>query len=67
MRLEEAPDVLKVAEVAQLLRVRKDAVYELIQRRELQAVRIGDSGRIIRVTRQALQAFLQGGGDDATP
>jgi excisionase family DNA binding protein len=62
--LDQAPDVMKVPEVAQLLRVRRDAVYELIQRRELQAVRIG---RSVRVTRQALQAFLQGGDAGATP
>jgi excisionase family DNA binding protein len=56
--LDQAPDVMKVPEVAAVLRIGRNAAYELIQRGELQAVCIG---RSVRVTRWALEAYLQGG------
>ncbi len=48
---------LKVPEVAELLRLPRTRTYELIQRGELPAVRIGE--RSIRVRRDELERFLQ--------
>jgi excisionase family DNA binding protein len=64
MTLDQAPDVMKVPEVAAVLRVGRNAAYELIQRGELQAVHIG---RSVRVTRWALEAYLQGGDGVGAP
>jgi excisionase family DNA binding protein len=47
---------LKVAEVAELLQLPRTRTYELIQRGELPAVRIGE--RSIRVHRRELERFL---------
>jgi excisionase family DNA binding protein len=47
---------LKVPEAAELLGLPKTRAYELIQRGELPAVRIGE--RSIRVNRQELERFL---------
>jgi excisionase family DNA binding protein len=47
---------LKVSEIAQLLRVPRTRAYELIQRGELPAVRIGE--RTIRVNRKEVERFL---------
>jgi excisionase family DNA binding protein len=47
---------LKVPETARLLGVPRSRAYELIQRGELPAVRIGE--RTIRVNRQELERFL---------
>jgi excisionase family DNA binding protein len=47
---------LKVSEIARLLRVPRTRAYELIQRGELPAVRIGE--RTIRVNRKELERFL---------
>lgn len=55
MRLSDAPDVLTVNQVAELLQVDKKTVYEAIHRQEIQVVRLG---RIIRVPRQSLGAYL---------
>ena len=55
MRLSEAPDVLTVDQVAELLRVDRKTVYAAIKREEIQVVRLG---RIIRVPRQSLGAYL---------
>ena len=49
-------DWLKVPEVAKLLGLPKTRTYELIQRGELPAVRIGE--RSIRVNRKELERFL---------
>ena len=55
MRLAEAPDVLTVNQVAELRGVDRKTVYEAIKREEIQVVRLG---RIIRVPRQSLGAYL---------
>ena len=47
---------LKVSEVAELLRLPRTRAYELIQRGELPAVRVGE--RSIRVHRDELERFL---------
>ena len=47
---------LKVTEVAELLRLPRTRTYELIQRGELPAVRVGE--RSIRVHRDELERFL---------
>ena len=54
--MEEKSDWLKVPETAELLGLPKTRTYELIQRGELPAVRIGE--RSIRVNRQELERFL---------
>jgi excisionase family DNA binding protein len=50
-------ETLKVREVAAILRCGRNQAYELIQRGEIRAVRIG---RAIRVTREALEEFKAG-------
>lgn len=57
MTLAEAPDVLTVAEAAQLLRIGRNQAYELINRGDLYAARIG---RSIRVPKATLVAYLEG-------
>jgi excisionase family DNA binding protein len=52
-----AQQVLKVKEVAGELRVGINQAYELIQRGEIRSVRIG---RVVRVTREALDDFKAG-------
>lgn len=47
---------LKVVEVAELLQLPRTRTYELIQRGELPAVRVGE--RSIRVHRDELERFL---------
>lgn len=49
------PDLLKVSEVAQLLRVSERMIYNMIKRGELAHVRIG---RLTRVPNGALKSFL---------
>ncbi len=49
-------DWLKVSEAAELLGLPRTRTYELIQRGELPAVRIGE--RSIRVNRRELERFL---------
>ena len=55
MKLSER-EWLRVPEAAQLLALPKTRTYELIQRGELPAVRIGE--RSIRVNRHELERFL---------
>ena len=47
--------LLKVPEVARLLRISRNLAYELVARGELPSVRLG---RVIRVPRQALEAWI---------
>lgn len=54
----ETPErVLRVDDVAERLDCGRTAVYGLIQREELRAVRIG---RLIRVPESALEEFIAG-------
>ena len=58
--LEDIPrtvGILTVKEAAELLRVSQTNVYELVQTRQLPAMRIG---RQIRIGRRGLVAFLHG-------
>lgn len=55
-RLDPQIDLLRVSEVALLLRIPRNAVYELVRCERLRAVRIG---RRLRVPRSALQSYLQ--------
>jgi excisionase family DNA binding protein len=53
----QRPDVLKVVEVADELRIGRNQAYELVRSGQLRAVRIGQA---IRVTREALDEFKAG-------
>lgn len=55
MTLDDAPDVLTVAEAAALARVGRNAMYETVARGEIFAVRIG---RSVRIPKIALARFL---------
>jgi len=58
--LEDIPTtvgILTVKEAAELLRVSETNVYELVQTRQLPAMRVG---RQIRIGRRVLVAFLHG-------
>jgi excisionase family DNA binding protein len=55
----QRPDVLKVVEVADELRIGRNQAYELVRSGQLRAVRIGQA---IRVTREALEEFKAGRG-----
>ena len=55
MNLADAPDVMKVRDVAKILDCDPKTVYGLIHRGELDVVRLG---RAIRVVRQALKTYL---------
>src|SRR5262245_35435640 len=57
--LNDLLEVLKVQEVAALLRVDRKTVYDLIDRRELRAIRVGRR-RLIRVPRAMLRSYLEG-------
>lgn len=52
-------EVLTVPEVAAILRVRTHRVYDLAKQGDLPAVKIG---RQVRISRAALQAFIERGG-----
>lgn len=53
--MEQKPATLKVAEVAAKLRVDVRTVYRMVDRGELQAVRVG---RLIRIPTGALEAMI---------
>ena len=55
MNLADAPDVMKVRDVAEILDCDPKTVYKLIDEEELDVVRVG---RNYRVTRQALESYL---------
>jgi excisionase family DNA binding protein len=62
LRPSEAPEALTVDQVAALLQVDRKTVYSVIRRGEIPVVRLG---RVIRVSRQALQTYLNPtNGDD---
>jgi len=56
MKLDELPDVLTVAEVAQYLRLSTRTVYLLIEREVIRASR---HGRAIRVLKSELVSYLE--------
>lgn len=55
MNISEAPEILTVAEAAQVLRIGRNQAYELIRQGELPALRLG---RTIRVSKAALERLL---------
>ena len=55
MNLADAPDVMKVRDVAEVLDVNPKSVYSAIARGEIKALRLG---RTIRVSKRALETFL---------
>ena len=57
MTLTDAPDLLRVDEVAQLLRVGRNQAYALVARGELVAIRLG---RTLRVPKSALLRLVGG-------
>ena len=56
MRKPETEELLKVPEVARVLRVSNKKVYQLVESGALRAIRIDQKS--IRVRRRALDAFL---------
>lgn len=52
-------ELLKVAEVAKILRVSRNHVYQLIESGRVAAINIGISGHkpVYRIKREALEAF----------
>ena len=55
MNLDQAPDVMKVPEVAVVLRCSDKMVYQLISSGQLEAISLGSG---YRVAKHALRAFL---------
>ena len=55
MNLADSPDVMRVRDVAEILDCDPKTVYKLIDKEELDVVRVG---RNYRVTRQALESYL---------
>lgn len=51
------PMVLRVSEVAELLRVDPDTVYSMVHRGELPVIRVG---RVFRFSRDQLMQFVEG-------
>lgn len=56
LRLADAPDVMTVSEVANCLRIGRNAAYELVASGAIYGAKCG---RSIRVPRTALEAFLR--------
>ncbi|MTV25164.1 helix-turn-helix domain-containing protein [Nitriliruptoraceae bacterium ZYF776] len=54
---DELPMVLRVSEVAELLRVDPDTVYSMVRRGELPVIRVG---RVFRFSRDQLIQFVKG-------
>lgn len=55
VKLDDAPDVLTVDEAAALARIGRNAMYDAVNRGDIQSVRIG---RSIRIPKAALRRFL---------
>jgi excisionase family DNA binding protein len=53
------PDVLKVPEVANVLRVDRKTIYDLIDRGDLGAIRVGRRG-LVRIPKAMLRSYLEG-------
>jgi excisionase family DNA binding protein len=58
-RRDDEPAVLKVPEIAAVLRVDEKTVRDIISRGELAAMRIGRRG-LVRVARAVLDRYLEG-------
>ena len=55
--LHELPMILRVSEVAEVLRVDPDTVYSMVRRGELPVIRVG---RAFRFSRDQLMQFVEG-------
>jgi len=55
--LHDLPMILRVSEVAEVLRVDPDTVYSMIRRGELPVIRVG---RAFRFSRDQLMRFVEG-------
>lgn len=55
--LHDLPMILRVSEVAEVLRVDPDTVYSMIRRGELPVIRVG---RAFRFSREQLMRFVEG-------
>lgn len=53
---EEFPAVLKVEDLMDILEIGRNSAYDLVRSGRIKSIRIG---RKIRITRDALAAFLQ--------
>jgi excisionase family DNA binding protein len=52
---KQAPDLLKIPEAAEILKMGRSTVYKLISTKELPSIRIG---RMIRISREDIDKFL---------
>jgi len=59
MRLEDAPDVLTVKQLSEVLGLGRSATYQVIRRGKLYTVR---DGRLIKISKAALADALATGG-----
>jgi len=55
--VHDLPMVLRVSEVAEVLRVDPDTVYSMVHRGELPVIRVG---RVFRFSRDQLMQFVEG-------
>lgn len=53
--LEQYQDILSVFDVAEVLFIGKNRVYELLEKKELKGFRIG---RVWKIPREALQEYI---------
>ena len=58
---DDLPMVLRVSEVAEVLRVDPDTVYSMVRRGELPVIRVG---RVFRFSRDQLMQFVEGSRPD---
>jgi excisionase family DNA binding protein len=56
--LDDAPDPMKVEELAKVLRIGQRQAYELVRSGGIYGARIG---RVIRIPKAAVRRFLEGG------
>lgn len=67
MTLDDAPDILKVCELADVLRCGRDAAYELVNSGRVWSVKVGNR---IRIPKAAVRRFLgetTTAGEDSIP
>lgn len=57
----EAPEAYRVSEIAKALKVAESTVYRWIYKGSLQAMRLGPSGKAIRVSAEDFEAFKRRG------
>lgn len=60
IRLEDAPDVLTVEQMSEVLGIGRSAAYQVVRRGKLRTVR---AGRLIKIPKTALAEALANGGE----